>query len=877
MSADNHRGGGEPDEGEPDGGKGDAESLGDKEPGTPESRTCPCCGAEFDTVFELYRHKCPSLETPAPGVREPGRAPARAEPGGIPVASIFRSVYTHNPFYAVSAALVLYGISLAFGGADDSTGWALLGTLAGYACLMALAGVLVVRLGKIWQDARSILLVLVLLFLAISVAFDRFVIETPATGVPLLLVGLMFSVAVSESVLFGTGIRLRALYKWTYYAFLGLLYLYPLLLLALLRLSTVSEMGPLVWGLYLFPLAAGAVSLLLVPAIRRGAAYAEENGTPWSWPWFPWILFGVLAGCAGVRSYWLTLSFYPVEGMLSPFGAYFLVPMVLALAVLLLEAGLATKRGWLRDAGIALPALALVMIFPGQRGGHVHEQFVGMIARTATSPALLGALSVLAFYVYAWLRRQRLAEVGVVIALAVASVVGRETTGLRSLVSPRFLLLGALAIVEIVQLLRRRTSWRAAVVVAGLVAALAAAFKGTWFNSAGGIVPLHLAYAGALIVGACFKDRLARFLQSAGALVLAVVFLAALFFGDRLLPGSAGWSRTTYVVAAFVLAPLYWLIVRNVQYMRVLLLNVTATTLWALGGAYILASRLWRKRGAALIFWGGASFVLAALISVLKTGALRKLTGPVRELAGLDALGVWLKKNSVRIVVLVLIVGLASLLLLPGLCAARERARRTSCASNLKQIGYGVHLYSSDHDERFPESLPVLYREGYLTDHKVFLCWSARRRSLRHSPGPGEPLTEDHMFFCYVSGMKADDNGEYVVAFEEEWNHRGDGLNVLFIGGNVAWQRDIGEFHEKLGKQLTELKAAGRRVQVLRPSWSRYPELPEHGLWGTSRRGALTRTVAAAAAVLLALDVGLLAAYLATRRRSPEAVAEVDG
>jgi competence protein ComGC len=636
-------------------------------------------------------------------------------------------------------------------------------------------------------------------------------------------------------------------------------------------------MAPLVWGLYLFPLASGAVSLLLVPAIRRGAAYAEGNGTPWGWPWFPWILFGVLAACAGVRSYWLTLSFYPAEGMLSPFGAYFLVPMVLALAVLLLEAGLVTKRGWLRVAGVALPAPALAMIFPGGGGGEVREQFVRLIAWTATSPALLGATLVLVFYVYAWLRRQRLAEAGVVIALAVVSVVGDETTGLHSLVSPRLLPLAALAVIEAKQFLRRRTSWRAAVLVAGLVAALAAAVRGTWFNSAGGIVPLHLAYAGALVVGACFRDRFAGFLQSAGALVLAVVFLVALFFGDRLLPGSAGWSRTTYVVAAFALAPLYWLIVRNVQYMRVLLLNVAATALWALGGAYVLASRLWRKRGAALIFWGGASFVLAALISILKTGALRKLTGPVRELAGLDALGVWLKRNSVRIVVLVLIVGLSSLLLLPCLCAARERARRTGCASNLKQIGYGVHLYSSDNDERFPENLPVLNREDYLKDHKVYICVSARRKPVRYSRRRGDPLTEDHMSYCYVSGVQPTDPPEYVVAFDEEWNHEGDGLNVLFTGGNVQWQRDIGEFHEKLRMQLAELKAAGRRVQVLRPSWSRYPELPEHGLWGTSRRGALTRTVAAAAAVMLVLDVGLLAAYLTRRRRPAEAVAKADG
>jgi prepilin-type N-terminal cleavage/methylation domain-containing protein/prepilin-type processing-associated H-X9-DG protein len=56
----------------------------------------------------------------------------------------------------------------------------------------------------------------------------------------------------------------------------------------------------------------------------------------------------------------------------------------------------------------------------------------------------------------------------------------------------------------------------------------------------------------------------------------------------------------------------------------------------------------------------------------------------------------------IELLVVVAIIGILAAILFPVFARARENARRSSCMSNMKQMGLGLMMYSQDYDERMP-------------------------------------------------------------------------------------------------------------------------------------------------------------------------------
>src|SRR5262249_39443741 len=156
--------------------------------------------------------------------------PPRAAP------PLLRWVCTSNPFYVLSAALFLFGLRISFGDqVRDIDSGALMGGLAGYTLLLAAAALLLVRFAGVWNDVRTVLLLVVLMFLATSVTFDELLVLNPDRGQWYFLGGLVFAVVLSEVLLHGIRLKLPLLLRVPYHLTLALFFLYPLALEPLVR------------------------------------------------------------------------------------------------------------------------------------------------------------------------------------------------------------------------------------------------------------------------------------------------------------------------------------------------------------------------------------------------------------------------------------------------------------------------------------------------------------------------------------------------------------------------------------------------------------------------------------------------------------------
>jgi prepilin-type N-terminal cleavage/methylation domain-containing protein len=63
----------------------------------------------------------------------------------------------------------------------------------------------------------------------------------------------------------------------------------------------------------------------------------------------------------------------------------------------------------------------------------------------------------------------------------------------------------------------------------------------------------------------------------------------------------------------------------------------------------------------------------------------------------------------IELLVVIAIIAILAALLLPALSASKQKAWKTSCLSNLRQVAFGMRMFADDNSELYPESGHVIY------------------------------------------------------------------------------------------------------------------------------------------------------------------------
>jgi prepilin-type N-terminal cleavage/methylation domain-containing protein len=115
----------------------------------------------------------------------------------------------------------------------------------------------------------------------------------------------------------------------------------------------------------------------------------------------------------------------------------------------------------------------------------------------------------------------------------------------------------------------------------------------------------------------------------------------------------------------------------------------------------------------------------------------------------------------IELLVVIAIIAILAAILFPVFGRARENARRSSCTSNMKQIGLGIMQYAQDYDEKFPGNggynLPTgetatwdLRIQPYVKSVQVLACPSDTAHPTANLPGFGQNVRRSYGMVAYM-------------------------------------------------------------------------------------------------------------------------------
>ena len=537
-----------------------------------------------------------------------------------------------NPFYLISVGLVLYGIQVSFAdtrlvGADWA--WILMKVLGGYTLALTLVAVLIIKVGRVWDDARTILLLLILLLVALASSFDRACLDDVRQSAKLLLWGWAFAISLCELVIRFLPLSVSARFRAATYGQLGLLFVYPVVL-GSLSLNGQDERMAL--GVIVFPALAGVSLLGALPAAMRGDRDQAFCPPGWKWPIYPFAAFFIIAAGLALRSWGLTYSFELALGMDSGFARYQLIPILAAVIVVGLELMRHTRRSSMNYLVVLTPALLLPMAFPLEALTDPQLASLGRFREFCGSPIQLAVVLASVIYVRWYAAGYRSATWGLFVMVGCASIIDRHTVDWSTLAAIQQLPLGVLIFG-----LAARSTWtgRAGPMVASHLLAIGDVLhlaNHAYLDAHIGYVALHAALITLLTVPLGYQGRLAQWVRHYGTHTAAGVAVLAGTIYPLLFSRLPGVVHLGLIGILFGIASVRWLIERRLDQVD----HAAICLLSAAFRSFVEALAYYRKAGELVgrdwLVAGVVLLMVALTISLAKGGIRDRGTRWLRQL-----------------------------------------------------------------------------------------------------------------------------------------------------------------------------------------------------------------------------------------------------
>ena len=178
-----------------------------------------------------------------------------------------------------------------------------------------------------------------------------------------------------------------------------------------------------------------------------------------------------------------------------------------------------------------------------------------------------------------------------------------------------------------------------------------------------------------------------------------------------------------------------------------------------------------------LLCFGMFSGIPAVICGHLAQSTIRKSEGTIG--GGGLAIGGLVTGYIGTVFTTITVLGILAGMMLPAVSAARDRARRTQCMSNMKQIGLVCNMYALDHDSKYPSRFSELKDVG---GSSVLLFKCPATDTVIGSFASIDQWSD----YLLVPNKSSNDSAGDVLAFSKpECYSRGG--NILMVDGSVRW------------------------------------------------------------------------------------------